>query len=58
VTIDPLIVTPFGPENEPPDPLVVLSAIPRTPLVPAAVAVPTSPIVPVAETPNQFGLLA
>ena len=52
----PVIVAPTGPENEPPDPLLVPSATPRTPVVPAAVAVPTTPVVPVPATPNQLGL--
>ena len=54
----PVIVAPIGPENEPPDPLLVLSATPRTPVVPADVAVPTTPIVPVPATPNQLGFVA
>ena len=58
VIIVPVIVDPIGPENDPPDPLLVLSAMPRTPVVPAAVAVPTTPIVPVPATPNQFGFEA
>ena len=53
----PVIVAPTGPENEPPDPLLVLSATPRTPVVPADVAVPTTPIVPVPATPNQLGFV-
>jgi hypothetical protein len=58
VIIVPVIVVPIGPENDPPDPLLVLSAIPRTPAIPAAVAVPTMPIVPVPWTPNQLGFEA
>jgi hypothetical protein len=57
VTMVPAIVAPIGPENEPPDPLLVLSATPRTPAVPADVAVPTTPIVPVPSTPNQLGFV-
>jgi hypothetical protein len=52
-----LIKIPFGPENIPPFPLTVLSATPRTPVVPADVAVPTTPIVPVPSTPNQLGFV-
>ena len=58
VMIVPVIVAPTGPENEPPDPLLVLSAMPLTPVVPAAVAVPTTPVVPVPATPNQLGFVA